>query len=53
MGERYLGNHVGGKGSHGVLWRRASQREGEVERGSSQRSLNLTGLDLQDGDGGT
>lgn len=36
MGERYLENHVEGRESHGVLGRRASQREGEVERESIQ-----------------
>lgn len=36
MGGRYLGNHVGGMGSHGVPGKRASQREGEVGRESSQ-----------------
>lgn len=51
MGGRYLGNHGEGMGSHGVQGRRASQHEGDVGRESSQRSLNLPGLDLQDGDG--
>lgn len=36
MGEKYLGNHVGGMGSRGVLGRRASQHEDEVGKESSQ-----------------
>lgn len=36
MGGRYLENHVGVMGSHGVLGRRASQREDAVGRESSQ-----------------
>lgn len=36
MGERCLGNHGGEMESHGVLLRRASQREGEVVRERSQ-----------------
>lgn len=36
MVERCLGNHVGETESHGVLVRRASQHEGEVERERSQ-----------------
>lgn len=53
MGGKYLGNHVAGMGSHGVLGRRARQRDGSVVRESIQQSLNLTGLELQGGDGET